>query len=169
MTLAIPGELELTHLITSLAGSRIRLSLMSVASLSVPRLVLKAAAATAAAPLDAVGVLADGSIGILSLRADGADSGTEVEDRLCSRLRNALATARNRGTISLQWFWFRSIHRWASELSSSRDLVDSLFDTAARPISLSELSGIIPGYMHPAQPANNVLRRNGPPGAQSFR
>ena len=127
--------------IAILRGSSVRLSLMSVA---VPRLPydVVCCAVQAAAPSDAIGALADHSVGILSLRSVGPDGGVGVEGRFLPRLQSCLTLACSRRRVSAHLL-FRAVHRWASELLDAEDLIDILFSVPVRRIPLT------PGTAHP--------------------
>jgi hypothetical protein len=156
-------ELELQRQIAQLRGSDFRLSLMSVASLSSRSASFPEAVRAAAAPFDAVGLLRDGSIGVLSLRGLGTDGGAGVEQRFLPRLQAALQ--RLGRLTGGEWFWFRSVHRWASELSNCGDILDTLFDMPARLVKAVEPSGILPGYPPIArQPLGQQPRDHALPG-----
>lgn len=127
--------------IAILGDSAARLSLMSVATVDVPTAKLQPAVRSAANPLDLVGLLADGSVGVASLRSIGPDGGAAVEERFLPRLRVRLQVLCDRQALHPPRIWFRSVHRWASELSGAVDLMDTLFDTPARPIGLGIASG----------------------------
>ncbi len=129
-----PIRPELVRQVQALNLSRQRMSLMSVATQYLPSSAIAAAVRAAAAPLDTVGILADGSVGVLSLRASGPDGGAGVEDRFLPRLQTTLHPyCRSDGTFRI---WFRSVHRWAAELGTADDIITSLFDAPARPVRI---------------------------------
>jgi hypothetical protein len=124
---------EAEHRLSSLGASNVRLSLMSVSAPQVPAAVLADVVRSAAAASDVVGMLGDGSIGVLSLRGLDKEDSDEIEERFIARLRLILQAemfGRDVGPVS-----FRAVHRWACELIEASDLVDSLFD--AGPVVLT--------------------------------
>jgi hypothetical protein len=127
LTHMAPVVAETERHFSALGNSSVRLSLMSVSSSSMTVAALSSAVCSAAAPADIVGILVDGSIGILSLRALGTDGGKGVEDRFLARLKlvlSAICFGREMGPLC-----FRAVHRWATELSEPGDLVDTLMDS----------------------------------------
>lgn len=156
-------ELELDRQIARLRGSNIRLSLMSVATVSTRSASFVNAVRAAAPSPDMVGLLHDGSLGVLALRTLGTDGGVGVEQRFLPRLQ---AAVQRPGRLNGgEWFWFRSVHRWASELSNCGDILDTLFDMPARLVKAVEPSGILPGYPPIArQPLGQQPRNHALPG-----
>jgi hypothetical protein len=119
-----------------LCNSVTRLSLMSVVIPSLSRQATVAAVLSAVSTNDLVGMLEDGSIGVFSLRAPGPDGGAGVDERFLPRLQTALTNAFSPGFGSGVKIWFRSVHRWASELGDGEDLIDALFDASARVVGI---------------------------------
>lgn len=117
---------ETQRQIETLGTSSVRLTLMAVNAPSLPAPVLEATVRTAAAPLDMVGPMGDGSLGLLSLRSLGPDGGAGVEQRFLMKMQTVLAPLARRRPIGI--IRFRAVHRWACELTDAIDLFDSLFD-----------------------------------------
>ncbi len=155
MTPLEPIRPELSRQIKVLRLSRQRMSLMSVATHHLPAAAVAAAVRAAAAPLDAVGTLADGSVGVISLRASGTDGGAGVEDRFLPRLQASLSHyCRDDGTFRV---WFRSVHRWAAELGTADDIIASLFDAPARPVRVRQEPALLTMPFRPLRHAGYPL------------
>lgn len=137
MTLVSTLENEIAKQIALLAGTQLRLTLMSVAVPGMDRSLLQTAVRRAAEPFDAIGPLADGSIGVISRRNVGPDGGAGVEDRFLPRAQATFLTIGGRAVEAPQCFWFRAVHRWAIELTSAGRLVDALFGMPSRPIGVA--------------------------------
>jgi hypothetical protein len=153
----LPLKPQLIRQVQLLSNSLTRLSLMSVVIPNLSRQATVAAVLAAVTSTDLVGMLEDGSIGVFSLRAPHADNGGGVDERFLPRLQTALGNAFSPGFGSNVKIWFRSVHRWASELSDGEELVDALFAASSRVVGIG---------MQPVPPATLLpFRRPRPVGS----
>jgi len=132
----LPLKPQLLRQVRLLSNSLTRLSLMSVVIPNLSRQATVAAVLAAVTSSDLVGTLEDGSIGVFSLRAPGPDGGVAVDERFLPRLQAALGNSFSPGFGSNMKIWFRSVHRWASELTDGEDLIDSLFAASSRVVGI---------------------------------
>jgi len=132
----LPLKPQLIRQVQLLSNSLTRLSLMSVVIPNLSRQATVAAVLASVTSTDLVGMLDDGSIGVFSLRAPNADGGVGVDERFLPRLQAALGNAFSPGFGSNVKIWFRSVHRWATELSDGEDLVDGLYAASARVVGI---------------------------------
>lgn len=132
----MPLKPQLLRQVRLLSNSLTRLSLMSVVIPNLSRQATVAAVLAAVTTTDLVGMLEDGSIGVFSLRAPGPDGGVGVDERFLPRLQAALGNAFSPGFGSNVKIWFRSVHRWATELSDGEELVDALYAASARVVGI---------------------------------
>jgi hypothetical protein len=128
--------------IEALGASSVRLTLMSVHAPDLPLALLETAVRTAAATLDEIGPLSDGSLGLLSLSSAEPDGGARVERRFIPRMQAVLAPLARRRDIGL--VHFRAIHRWACEVTDAFDLFDSLYDAPAIVLTLPQAHPSLP-------------------------
>jgi hypothetical protein len=118
--------IEAERHLASLVSSSVRLCLMSIDAPNIPASLLTDAVRAAAAPVDMVGTLGDGSIAVLSLRGRATDAPGEIEEKFLTRLRLVLMASLFGHDIGpLQ---FRAVQREACELTDAGDLVDLLMD-----------------------------------------
>jgi len=132
----LPLKPQLIRQVQLLSNSLTRLSLMSVVIPNLSRQATVAAVLAAVTTTDLVGMLEDGSIGVFSLRAPGPTGGMAVDERFLPRLQAALGNAFSPGFGSNVKIWFRSVHRWASELSDGEELIDALFQASSRVVGI---------------------------------
>lgn len=160
---------EIQQQIETLGASTVRLSLMSVRAPALPSAVFESALHAAAAPLDVVGRLDDGSLGMLSLRSVGTDGGAGVEHRFLLKMQAVLAQVASRRAIGP--ICYRAVHRWACELTDALDLLDCLFDAPLRVLTppQPQLSSLIPAWYHPTGSVPLQLSRYAPaPGSSRY-
>ena len=131
----MPLKPQLLRQVRLLSNSLTRLSLMSVVIPNLSRQATVAAVLAAVTSTDLVGMLEDGSIGVFSLRAPGPD-GAGADERFLPRLQAALGNAFSPGFGSNVKIWFRSVHRWATELSDGEELIDALYASSARVVGI---------------------------------
>ncbi len=127
---------EINRRLGALRAPDSRVSLMSVTAASVRFANLRAAVGAASAPSDTVGILGDGSIGVLSVRERVAESGFDIENNFLPRLKAALLASSHRRADNAIDLRFRAIHRWASEMKKPHDLIRTLLGTPTRSVKL---------------------------------
>ena len=132
----LPLKPQLVRQVHLLSNSLTRLSLMSVVIPNLSRQATVAAVLASVTSTDLVGMLDDGSVGVFSLRAPTADGGIGVDERFLPRLQASLSNAFSPGFGSNVKIWFRSVHRWASELGDGEELTDALYAASARVVGI---------------------------------
>lgn len=133
----MPLKPQLIRQVQLLSNSFTRLSLMSVAIPALSRQANVAAVLAAVTSTDLVGMLEDGSIGVFSLKGPGTDGGGGgFDERFLPRLQAALGNAFSPGFGSNVKIWFRSVHRWATELGDGEELIDALHASSARVVGI---------------------------------
>lgn len=146
---------EAQRQIDAFRASTIRLTLMSISAPALSAPALSSAVRTAASPYDDVGPLGDGSLGLLSLRSVGTEGAAGIQHRFLLRLQAILAPLARRRDIGT--LHFRTVNRWACELTDAADLFNSLFDAPATVLTL-------PTAAHPLlKIARRPLRPHGAP------
>ncbi len=128
--------------IRALGAAAVRLTLIAVGAPALPAAILESAVRTAAATLDKIGPLDDGSFGLLSLSSPGPSGGGDAVNRFFPRIQavlGPLARRRDIGTVHI-----RAVHRWACELTDAFDLFDSLSDTLPVPLPLPQVHPSLP-------------------------
>ena len=114
---------------------------MTVVIPSLPQPTTVAAVLAASTASDVVGRMDDGSIGVFGLRAPICRDDAGIDELFLPRLQGALRrSAALPGGVDLR-IWFRSVHRWASEIGDSESLIDALFAASARVVGVGQ-----PGY-----------------------
>jgi len=144
----LPLRPQLIRQINLLSNSATRLSLMSVVIPSLSRQATVAAVLSSATAADLVGMLGDGSIGVFALRHAGPDGGAGVDERFLPRLQASLRSAFAPSFANEVKIWFRSVHRWATEVGDGDDLLDAIYAASARVVGLAL----------PVAPASRLLR-----------
>ncbi|HXP95374.1 MAG TPA: hypothetical protein VN809_01590 [Telmatospirillum sp.] len=132
---------ETQRQIDALGASSVRLALMSVSAQALPESILESAVRTAATSIDVVGPLGDGSLALLSLKPFEEDGFAGFEHRFLMRLQHVLTPIARRRDIGL--VRFRSVHRWACELTDVYDLFNCLFDAPSLVLPMPRI-GISP-------------------------
>lgn len=129
-------EREIDHLLDALGLANVRLSLIAVSASDMATDTLATVARSALSPFNLVGLLADGSVGILYMgpRPTEIDADRMLESDIVERLENALkdasdARGRQGAKINLK---VRAVHRWTDEIGDADDLVRALTRIPAR-------------------------------------
>ncbi len=128
-----PLSSEVGRVIGALRDSKARLTLMSVAAETASVNATIDAVRRAANASDRVGVLADGTVGILSLACRDSDGESCVEERFLDRFKGLPAP---RCPAHGEIIAFRAVHRWAMELADDSDLIDALFGAPCRYVAI---------------------------------
>jgi len=132
----MPLKPQLLRQVRLLSNSFTRLSLMSVVIPNLSRQATVAAVLAAVTTTDLVGMLEDGSIGVFSLRGPESEGGSGTDERFLPRLQAALGNAFSPSFGGSVKIWFRSVHRWATELGDGEDLIDALYASSARVVGI---------------------------------
>jgi hypothetical protein len=127
---------EIDRVVRLLHGSTIRLSLISMESSGFGTDALQIIVRAVAQAADIIGVLPDGSVGVLALRGGGGD-GHGFEDRFMPGFCTLLTAACEHRDTNSVTVSVRALHRWACELKDSRELLQSLYQTPVRTLSIS--------------------------------
>lgn len=140
---------EIDRLLRALGLSNIRLTLLAIAAREPSRDFLEDAACLALGSSALVGILPEGSVGVLYVgpRRDGEGADRDVVNDIARQIRTALSTQFPAGGEPP--LYLRAVHRWTDEVESAHDLIRMLPQIPARRTSAREP----PSEPHPTSPA----------------
>jgi len=144
---------EIDHLLRSLSLTNVRLTLLAVAARGLSRGRLEGATRRALGSSVLVGILPEGSVGVLYVgpRPDGDSADREVVSDIARQIRAAL-TSRS-ATGGEEPLYLRVVHRWTDEIECAYDLIRMLPPIPARRT---------PAREPPGEPHRSLAAASGP-------
>lgn len=139
---------EIDRLLHALGVANVRLTLLAIATRELSRDFLEDAARLALGSFALVGILPEGSVGVLYIgpRRDGEGADRDVVNDIARQIR-AVLTAQS-PTDGERPLYLRAVHRWTDEIESAHDLIRMLPRIPARRTCARDSAG----EPHPSSP-----------------